>query len=354
MSFRQLSAFGGVVVLTGAGAIWGSRWKNLEVRRAELNKEYANCLEEMRALKEDRLRMQNELKDRQVKNEKMHETVETIWADRMSRYSEVLLDAHSYLAAFPEALGALKGLTNHYRYMGEEMRKFINFDVACSKVHNLSLLLHKADVDGLPGVQQVIRDMFPSEEIIDAACTSVEDIASVKYPRTVAEASVTFAFCMEELERAIETVTRENEARLAEPETKKGMSSEWTKVLNVLKLDSLSKGQRELVAKRAALKKLMTHDLRQLKTEEDVLSAVQYIVQMVEKQNSVLSQRVNDKKNELMLLYFKHPDVKNALSQLELWSNSSTAFLKEQQARDVLHSYATLLSETLVSIQTVQ
>jgi len=147
MSGRQV----GIVALFSAcslvGVVGGTRWRRVELRRAELNREYEQIMVDTRVFNEERIAREGRLAEKEAKMRSTHETIDVLWKDRLKRYVIANEDLHAYVKALPEAIGAVKGLTAHYRYMTGEMPKFIGFDIACSKVHNLSLLLdHAASV----------------------------------------------------------------------------------------------------------------------------------------------------------------------------------------------------------------
>lgn len=353
MSVKQLALFGSVGVLTLVGVAGGSRWRTIETRRAELNKEYEATISKLRAFDEDGLRRSDELRAKEAKAQLLHGTVDTLWADRLERYKQTNLDLHAYLLAMPEALGALKGLTNHYRYMSEEMRKFVGFDIACSKLHNLSLLLQHGRAVGFPRVAETVREMFAAEPLVTAMCDNVAQLDGIGYPRSVAEASGSFAFCIEELEAAVAAAGQRYADTLAAPAVAKtpgAVSDGVREVLRKGQLDRLSAGQRELTQRRAALDRLMAREQRQLQSEEDIRAALEYVAKVAAHFSVAPKKSVFSKEDKFLVAVQADKGVRRAVQQASLWRSSAATFIMQRQAQDALDCYQLLLAETLTKV----
>ncbi|EKF99392.1 hypothetical protein TCSYLVIO_009689 [Trypanosoma cruzi] len=335
--------FGGLT-MTGV-ALAGSRWRRISTRRAQLNNEYANILAELRSLNDARLKEAEDLRQKKQENALLHETVTTLWADRLARYVQTNKELHSFLKALPEALGALKGLTSHYRYMATEMAKFLAFDVSCIKVHNFALLLEHGENVGIPRVVETIRQLLIAEPLVQVVCDSVINIpADVSSPRSIDECSSSFVFCMEELDQAIEAAV----LRYVEFQSDRGTKAPNAicdgvrKLTSEAKLNTFSKGDIIMQKEQRSLRDLLLRDRRQLHTTEDLRSALKY----VETVSDELCYE-NAKDGGLKASVSGDTAVKVAREQLLLWRKSAAVFLVQQQAKEVLGAYQLLLAETL-------
>ncbi|KAH9599920.1 hypothetical protein LSM04_002610 [Trypanosoma melophagium] len=328
----------GVVVLT-------SRWKRLESRRAALDNEYASILEELSSLDNSRLREAEDLRKKKHDMRLLHETVDTLWTDRLERYKQTNKELYSYLKALPEALGILKGLTSHYQYMTTEMRKFLSFDVACSKVHNFSLLLEHGDRVGIHRVAETIKQLLIAEPLVEVVCDSViNDFTNISAPATLNECSLSFVFCMEELDKAIEAaVAHFLEFHRDRAERAPNVICEGVRKLSdIAKLNTLSSGDIIMQREANALRDLLLRDQRQLHTTEDLRSALKYVEDAIGQLN-----RNNDPDNALKATITADPAVGIAEEQLLLWRKSASLFLVREQAKEALSAYNLLLAETL-------
>ncbi|KAL7697591.1 hypothetical protein N2W54_004971 [Lotmaria passim] len=362
MSLRQLVAFGAVGALSVGGVLGGSRWRRVELRRAELNKEYEELMAGTRTFNEESLSRDQRLSDKEKETKETAETVDVLWQDRLERYRQVNEDLHAYLKALPEAIGAMRGLANHYRYMSDEMPKFMGFDIACSKVHNLALMLEHGRIVGIERVAPTLREMFAAEPLVQSVCEGVDDSsAAVQHPTSIAEASATFAFCMEEVDRAVAAVAAGYAAALETPPsaTPGPLSDGMRKIGETFRADVLSSGQRQLAERRKDLEKMLRRARRQLYTEEDVRAAVEYTKQLDEHfvagapKPSIffgLSSSSSPGKNEFLAAVRSDTAVKQAIQQVDLWRDAATAFLVNRQAEDALQSYHLLLAETLTKV----
>ncbi|KEG09668.1 hypothetical protein DQ04_04841040 [Trypanosoma grayi] len=341
-----LGAVGAVSVFGVTGVVMlGSRWRQLESRRAKLNNEYADILEELRALEDSRLQDAVKLRQKRQETAQLHETVDAVWAERLARYTQTNKELHSYLAALPEALGALKGLTNHYQYMMLEMRKFIAFDVACSKVHNLALLLEHGDHVGIQRVAQTIQQLLVAEPLVQVVCDNITDAtADISSPNSLGDCSASFVFCMEELDRAIEgAVERYAEYQRDHAEKAPNAVCEGLRKLgSEVKVSTLSKGDIMMQKERKVLRDLLLRDRRQLHTTEDLTSAVRHAENVSERLHNT-----NTHDGGLQATVAADSAVENAQEQLLLWRRSAVVFLLRQQAKDALGAYHLLLAETL-------
>lgn len=355
MSLKHLTAFCLLGATAVTGAVGGTRWRNVEVKRAELNTQYENILEETRAMNEDLLKHKEELAKKINKNAALHEAIDTMWTDRMQRYKETNDDLHAYVKALPEALGVIKGLNNHYQYMAEHMREFIGFDVACTKVHNLALLIDHGRAVGFGRVSDTLRQLYLSEPIIEGVCENLDSFADVSAPRTVGEASETFCYCMNDLQRAVAASTAALEESLvapSAPSTPSVLTDVIRKGLRSARLDLLSREQRELEEKKSKLDALLVQERSQLHTLTDVRAALEYATNVVEKlhQPSGGGSAADASYARFIKALREDAEVVRCLQQIELWRNSAAAFLMTKQAETALHSYQVLLSETLTHV----
>ncbi|ORC86640.1 uncharacterized protein TM35_000272300 [Trypanosoma theileri] len=328
----------GVVVLT-------SRWRRLESRRAVLDNEYASILEELSSLDNTRLIEAENLRKKKHEIGLLHETVDTLWNDRLERYKQTNKEMYSYLKALPEALGILKGLTSHYQYMTKEMRKFISFDVACSKVHNFSLLLEHGDRVGIHRVAESIRQLLIAEPLVEVVCDSViNDFTNISAPSTINECSLSFVFCMEELDKAIEAaVSHFLEFQRDRADRAPNVICEGIRKLSdEAKVNTLSSGDIIMQREAKALRDLLLRDKRQLHTAEDLRSALNYVENVISKLN-----KKNGHDNALQATIIADPAVGIAEEQLLLWRKSASLFLVREQAKEALSAYNLLLAETL-------
>ncbi|CCW65370.1 unnamed protein product [Phytomonas sp. EM1] len=356
MSYRRVMMFGGVGLLTLTCAVGGVRWKRLEKRRAELNSDYEKFLVEFRLYKEEELRYSVELREREKRTILLHETVDTLWKDRLERYKRTILDLYAYLKAMPEALGCLSGVTNRYRYMADNMRKFVGFDVSCCKLHNLALLLEHAHVFGLARVLETMQELFASEPLINAVCESVEQTVGISYPSTVAETSAAFTFCLETLDDAVSRCSSTFSSAI-EASTPSPVSDGVRELVKMTHLSTLSRGQKALADKRLALARLLQREKRQLRTKEDVRSAVEYAERLQAyfanpPKGSPLS--IIRREDKFTHAIRSDAEVKRALQQLELWRNTAAVFLLWQQAQDVLDCYQLVLAESLTNVNSTK
>ncbi|EPY23016.1 hypothetical protein STCU_07942 [Strigomonas culicis] len=295
--------------------------------------------------------MSKELVAKEKKTKALHDTVDTLWADRLERYKQTNINLHSYIVALPEAIGALKGLTNHYRYMSEEMRKFVNFDVACSKVHHLALLLDHGGLASLPSVAPTLQRMFRAEPLIDVVCENMKELQDVQCPSSVAEASSLFTYCMGELDDAVEKASKAYFQFSENPRHTPSVAADsMHKLTNLFKIDTLSHGQRELVKKRALLDRLLIKEKRQLHTVEDVRAALDHVERVKEKFGQPAKKSFFFKDDDHQVSLQRDLAVTKAVKQLELWKSVTATFLLQEQAREALQSYSILLSETLTKV----
>lgn len=361
MSGRQLAGVGAVGVLTIVGVVGGTRWRRVEVRRAELNREYEQIISETRAFNEDRITRDRLLAEKEAKALSTHEAIDVLWRDRLQRYVGVNEDLHAYVKALPEAIGAVKGLTHHYRYMTEAMPKFIGFDIACSKVHNLSLMLEHGRAVGIHRVAGTIKEMFAAEPLVQAVCDQLTVRPQASCPSSTTEASTTFLFCMSELDRAIAAVATKHAASLeTPPEPTPGTASDAIRVLvKTFHLDALSTGQRRLVERRKDLERMLLHAHRQLHTTEDVRAALDYTQQLEEELMTRAPRRLqwfglHKKADAFMVAIRADPEVRKALAQISVWREAATTLLVHRQAEEALRCYHLLLAESLTKVNAVR
>ncbi|AAZ12829.1 uncharacterized protein TEOVI_000058300 [Trypanosoma equiperdum] len=341
----------GVAVVTGgvslAGAlVWGARWGKLRSRRADLDRQYADSLAETSALDEARLAGAELLRQKRKESVLLHEAMDSIWKDRFERYKQTNKETHSYLRALPEALGVLKGVTNHYQYMAREMRKFIGFDVACSKVHNFALLLNHGEKVGIQRVSETIRQLLVAEPLVRVVCDSLLDEATnFSCPTSISESSDSFVFCMEGLDRAVDAAAARY-IELQKPSMGESPPNVFCRVLRkittALEANMLSRCDIIMKEERQALRNHLLRDRRQLHTMHDLVGAMRYVEE--------LSRHFQDSaKNpaSVNMSVLSDPEVLLAREQLLLWRRAAAIFLVRQQAKEALNSYHLLLAETL-------
>ncbi|CBZ23734.1 conserved hypothetical protein [Leishmania mexicana MHOM/GT/2001/U1103] len=358
MPLKHVASFGAVGVLSVAGVLGGTRWRRVELRRAELNEEYTKLMTDMRTFNEERLTRDGRLAAKEAEAKATAETVDILWGDRLARYAQVNKDLHAYLAALPEAIGALKGLSNHYRYMSEEMPKFMGFDIACSKMHNLALMLEHGKAVGIERVAATVQAMFAAEPLVQTVCTSILAAPAPPHPSSIAAASATFTFCMEELDRAVGAVAMRYAAALEEPQnTTPGILSDSVrKLIGMTRADTLSKGQRQLAERRKDLERMLRRAQRQLHTEEDIRAALDYTRELDRHLTAAAPRRTDlllsspSRKDNFLSAVRLDSEVKKAIQQIDLWRDSATTFLVYRQAEDALQSYYFLLAETLTTV----
>ncbi|KAG5507244.1 hypothetical protein JIQ42_06650 [Leishmania sp. Namibia] len=362
MSLKQLAAFGTVGAFSVVGVVGGTRWRRIELRRAELNEEYTKLMTEMRTFNEERLTRDERLAAKEAEVKATAETVDILWNDRLERYAQVNKDLHAYLSALPEAIGALKGLSNHYRYMSEEMPKFMGFDIACSKMHNLALMLEHGKAVGIERVAATVREMFAAEPLVHTVCTSIIEAPAPPRPSSIAAASATFTFCMEEVDRAVGAVAMRYAAALEEPPaaTPGILSDSVRKLVRMTRVDTLSRGQRQLAERRKDLERMLRRAQRQLHTEEDIRAALEYTKELDRHLAAVSPSRTgvllsrSSSRNDFLTAVRSDSEVKKAVQQLDLWRDSATSFLVHRQAEDALRSYYLLLAETLTAVNALK
>ncbi|CCW72189.1 unnamed protein product [Phytomonas sp. Hart1] len=352
MSYKRILKLGGVGLLTLTCAMGGMRWNRLQKRQCELDNQYEKLIVEFRLYKEEESRYSTELREREKKTVLLHETVDTLWKDRLERYKRAILDQYAYLKAMPEALGSLSGITNHYRYMTDNMDKFVGFDVSCCQLHNLALLLEHAHVFGITRVLETMKELFASEPLIKAACESVEQTVEISCPSTVAETSAAFIYCLEALDEAVSrrssTLAAATEASSSSP-----VSDGVRELVKKAHLSTLSRDQKALYDKRLALRKLVQQEKRQIRTKEDVRLAIEYAEKL---QVYFANPPKNSpwffirRKDKFMDAVRSDAEVKRALQQIELWRNTAAVFFLRQQAQDILDYYQLLLAESLTSV----
>ncbi|KAK7196613.1 hypothetical protein NESM_000600000 [Novymonas esmeraldas] len=358
MSLKQVAAFGAVGALSVFGAVGGGRWRRVELRRAELNEEYASLMEDTRVVSEERLARGERLAAKEAEAVATAQTVDILWADRLERYVQMNKELHAYLAALPEAVGALKGLSNHYRYVAEEMPKFLGFDIACSKVHNLGLMLEHGRAVGLERVAATVQEMFAAEPLVQVVCASITSAPVPPHPRSIADASATFTFCMEELDRAVGGVAARYAApAVAPPPPTPGLLSDTVRrMIGMTRADTLSGGRRRLAERRKDMEEMLRRAQRQLHTEEDVRAALDYTVELDghfaagAPRRAGLWAAVPSGAEDFVAAVRADAEVKKAIQQLDLWRDAATTLLVHRQAEAALQSYHLLLAETLTAV----
>lgn len=262
--------------------------------------------------------------------QKRRNAYQTMWDDRISRYHHSNLEALSYLHGLPEALGAMKGLVNHYRYVAEELRHFVGFDVASSKVHNFALL-NETLLSNPRQRSSALMGLFASEPLIGEVARTLESIGAA--PHSVEEVSKTFEFCIGDLERRMETVAKSISSEALSSRRPENMLVAATEeLLEKLKVPTV-------VVKASGSPS--TSLMRSLRDASDVKSALGYaddvLARLKAKSSDAAVERVRS-----------HPLVFEGAAQLAAWQAGAATYLVEHQAHDALAAYQSLLSLSLV------
>lgn len=316
----------------------------------------------------------------------MMETLDIIWKDRLDRFKDKLEEVNDYIFALPEALGVVNGVQNHYHYMADEMKAFLAFDVFSATVHNVGLLLRHADVVGISTVSNTILHLLPQDDFVDAVCSSIESTHSVEAPTSIADASQTFGFCMDQLHEARNRIIDRYGGVAMLPTTssntpKKSLLLDGLHaVVRQLRVSTMTADQREAVKRREAIEALFKDERQILQNKEDIVAAMDYVASLrgllsthpvsasspaSEANSQTNSGTVPSSQDSPSTLDNNPIGTKNgiidplteairndhgvqlALQQAELWRNAAGTFLLQQQAKDALKSYHLLMSECL-------
>lgn len=331
-TFRSVLLGATFTSLVGGGVALSRKQSLISVRRNEL-------LEEKEKLQSD-LRQQlalvtesgTKVKEAVDREEKRRDGFQTLWADRISRYDLANVEAASFLDALPEALGATKGLLHHYRYAAEQLRHFVGFDVASSKVHNLALI--SAGLGNDPHQRaSALKGLFASEPLIGEITTTLETLSTGSNTSNIEDLARTFEYCVGSLEERMDRVSKvvaDESLQTHRPDSMALAATE--KALEVLKLSLLDSHQSTVDTKRS--------QSRNLCTVSDIASALDYI-------DDVLARLTTKSDKQLVEAVRTHPLVTDAARQLEAWQAGAAVFLVEQQAARALGAYQSLLSLSL-------
>ncbi|KAG8348039.1 hypothetical protein TRVL_01124 [Trypanosoma vivax] len=337
-------AAGGITV--GSAILLGNRYRRLEMRRSELDAEYVSLLTDLRSLDDSRLAEVEALDRKAKENILLHETVDTLWSDRLARYKQANKEMYSYLKALPEALDVFRGINNHYRYMAMKMPEFFQFDVACSKVHNFALLLAHGERVGIDRVAETIRQLLIAEPLVRVVCDSVIDSnSSSRSPTSVDECSTSFEFCIKELRNAIESASNRYVELCLKDGLEKApnvMCETLHKIITKMKANTMRKGDVIAHREQEAFQELLRSECCQLRMTVDLEEAMKYVEEVTQ---GLRAGATGD--DALLTAISADPEVVVAQQQLQLWRRSTAAFLVRQQAMDALSSYQILLAETL-------
>lgn len=357
---------------TAVIGITGIRWRNVEVERIALNREYERIANEIAELQGNRVHHTEAVSAKEKWAANMTETMQSIWSDRFDRYKMKLEDLKSYIVALPESLGVLQGVQYHYDYLSKEMPQFLTFDVAAATVHNFGLLLSQAENVGVASVSSTLRHLMGFDDFVDAVCTNVEGTQHVEVPRNIEEASRTFTFCMEQLDEARdEVVERYGGVSIIKPafvdevqERRKGslLLDGLRMGLRKLRVGTLTAHQKEVEKRRKAIEALFKNERQHLQTDEDVRAAMDHVAtikHLLRSEDSHAtaspSSQSHSSRNaieegmppQLVLAIQCDHGVQLALQQAELWRNAAGTLMLQRQAQEALRSYHILLSEAL-------
>lgn len=340
---------GGVLLsgLLGAGSAVSYKQNLIKCRRAALTVETDELTRQMRGVSDehDSVLSARESAMRRVTEER--DVFHTLWEDRLQRYEEANSDALSYLTALPEGLGILKGLSSHYRYMHDELRHYVGYDIAASKVHNLTLLCNGSDATSIQRVVKSLKGLFAVEPLIQEVCGCAEGFLDACGGRAaanlnVADVSRTFLFCVSALEGSVESAASRRIQMPSDDERRHGnvMLHALSTLLNKAKLSFEDTTADETLNR---LEQEIVQDKRRLWSESDVREAVRYVdavIHRLEADSSPLVRSIADDEA-----------VQASKQQLRVWQEGATAFLVGQQTQRALSAYQKLLSLSLVNVQ---
>jgi len=362
MAFRYFAAGTTFVTLVGAGTAINYKQYLIDQRRRELVTEQATYESKMQQLQAD---IQNAEVERTTAVNKVvarQEAFKVLWEDRLQRYHQANLDAASYLKALPEGLGVLKGLIHHYRYMSDELRHFIGFDLAASKVHNFSLLVSGLQEAHPLRAVRALKGLFAAEPLVQEVCSCSErffaDVQDV--PATIQEVSQSFLFVLDALEtslkRSVDRYVASARAARSHHENV-ALDALWD-IFAAAKFDLNDNHDAENIL---AAQREINHDRRRLWCEADVKEAVRYADKLLyrwghnlpaqEVTNPAHHAHLTPPAMKLVMEYVSEDgEVRAAFQQLKAWQEGAVAFQVAAQTRVALASYQKLLAASLVEV----
>jgi outer membrane murein-binding lipoprotein Lpp len=316
--------------LLGGGVAFSYKQNLISTRKQELLAEREELQQDLRRQLSNVAAAESEGGDLITSEEARRTAFRILWDDRIARYHHSNAEALSYLQALPEALGAMKGLVNHYRFGAEELRHFVGFDVASSKVHNFALLNDKMLSDPRQR-SAALMGLFASEPLIGEVARSLEAIGAT--PHNMDEIGKTFDFCVGDLELRMEKVAKElAQASLSSKRPESMIVAATEEFLENFKvplkpLDAFPDGSSRCLT-------------RKLRTADDVKSALRYA-------DDVLLRLSERSSNGAVEAVRSHPHVSEGAAQLAAWQAGAATFLVEHQAHDALSAYQSLLALSL-------
>lgn len=361
MAFRYVAGGTTILGLVGAGSAVSYKQNLIAQRKAEL-------LDERAANESKQIQLQQEIQvvesERSAAVGKVvarREAFKVLWEDRLQRYHQANLDAASYLKALPEGLGVLKGLIHHYRYMSDELRHFIGYDLASSKVHNFSLLIGGLHEGHPLRSIRALRGLFAAEPLVQEVCSGSErfftDVKDV--PTSVQEVSRSFLFVLDSLEASLKNSV---DRYIASARAARGhhenvaLDALWD-LFGAAKFnlhdssdsDNLQAAQREI-----------NHDRRRLWCEADVTEAVRYTDKILYRWGQNATTNTSEPVTITILTtpvikqamehVAQDNEVRAAFQQLKAWQEGAVAFQVAEQTRRALASYQRLLALSLVEV----
>lgn len=323
--------------LLGGGVAFSYKQNLIGTRKQQLIAERELLQQELRQQLSSVAAAESEGGDIIAAEQARRSSFQTLWDDRIARYHHSNDEALSYLQALPEALGAMKGLINHYRFGADELKHFIGFDVASSKVHNFALLNDKMLADPQQR-SAALAGLFASEPLIGEVSRSLAAIGAT--PHEISEIGTTFDFCVRDLELRMEKVAKSlSQAALSSKRPESMIVSATEDFLEKFKV-SLRPSDGATDGSPASL-------TRSIRTNADVRAALLYA-------DEVLSRLRGKSSNATVEAVRSHPHLIEGAAQLAAWQAGAATFLVEQQAHDALSAYQSLLSLSLAQQQEPQ
>jgi hypothetical protein len=331
-SFRNVLLGTGFTSLVGGAVAYSYKQNLISARRQDLQIEKEALQRELRNELSKVSMVQSEIAGVTEAEIKRRAAFQTIWDDRIARYNYSNLEAASFLDALPEALGATKGLLNHYRYAGEELRHFVGFDIASSKVHNFALLHQGLSSDPLHRAS-ALKGLFASEPLISEVGTTLELIVPESTGHYASDVTKTFEYCLSDLEKRIELAAKlVTQETLPSHHANNMLLCAADNLLEKFKLPIINNSEKTLNEER-------TYS-RSLRTAVDVRCALQYADEVLCR----LSKGSGDASVETLRC---HALVREGAEQLAVWQSGAAQLLVEQQAAEALGAYQSLLALSL-------
>ena len=348
----KILAAGVGTCLIGGGSLYTYRQTLITQRRSDLAKEHEDLTVEIRNCdKKLKAVASTENADR-AKIDTRRRAIDTLWADRLQRYADTNEQLKSYIIALPEAIGVVNGLTNHYHYLTEATREYFSFDVWASKSHNFALLLSSADTStGVVPVIETLQGLFGADELVENVCTNVLQTAKMTAaPRTVGEVNTSFSFCMEQLDVAVLAAAERYEAELSARHAHRAPNVVIAAVNHALQLAKLPENDQAAEEARLTAESVKRRQFRQLTQIDDVKSALRYVDDV----SKLIESRGAHGEVDFPSYALRDGDVVGAVKQLKTWEEGATAFLVQDQAKQVLKAYFDLNALPLTTIREKQ